>query len=132
MREARLQEEAAHARIADGVSTMHARRKLEAFQREKAEQEAALAKGVAEAKAKAAKEASALNVKIEKMRKLQELALGSGGGDQGTSGDGGAPVRKPSPRGRQLLYWEALKSKTKETSSMSWRGQDVFAHEQGI
>ena len=58
------------------------------------------------------------------MRKLQELALG--GGEEEASGE----VRKPSPRGRQLLYWEALKSKKQETSSMSWRGQDVFAHEE--
>ena len=109
---------------------MHARRRLEALEREKAAKEAALARGVAEAKEKADRQKSALNVKIEKMRKLQELALGSGVGDE--AGDCGAPVRKPSPRGRQLLYWEALKSKNKETSSMSWRGQDVFAHEQGI
>ena len=39
------------------------------------------------------------------MRKLQELALG--GGEEEASGE----VRKPSSRGRQLLYWEALKSK---------------------
>ena len=55
------------------------------------------------------------------MRKLQELALGGVGG--GSSGS------KPSTHGRQLLYWESLKSKVREGPSMSWRGSDEFAHE---
>ena len=33
-------------------------------------------------------------------------------------------------RGRQLLYWESMKSKARESPSMSWRGANEFAHEQ--
>lgn len=60
------------------------------------------------------------------MRKLQELALG------GLATDGGAVVggKAPSSRGRQLLYYESLKNNQRESSSMSWRGNDVFAHEE--
>ena len=36
--------------------------------------------------------------------------------------------RVPSSQGRQYLYWESLKSNRRAQSSMSWRGQDVFAH----
>ena len=68
------------------------------------------------------------------MRKLQELALGGvGGGSSPLDTSGGASPRErkgPSSRGRQLLYWESLKSKTQEQGSMSWRGADEFAHEQ--
>ena len=112
-----------------------------------------------------------LTLKIEKMRKLQELALGgvgSNGGAGRAESASSEPANtvnvlgiatpsprssltptsrlplsltvvaaqvadrrgsRPSSRGRQLLYWESLKSKSKETSSMSWRGNDTFAHE---
>ena len=32
-------------------------------------------------------------------------------------------------RGRQLLYWESLKSKNRDEPSMTWRGNGEFAHE---
>ena len=96
---------------------------------------AAAAAAHAQAPAKESqKKADGLAMKIEKMRKLQELALGGvGGGSSPLDTSGGASPRErkgPSSRGRQLLYWESLKSKTQEQGSMSWRGADEFAHEQ--
>jgi hypothetical protein len=73
------------------------------------------------------------------MRKLQELALGGVGGagpsssaanGKGAASAGGGVGRRPSTRGRQLLYWESLKSKAQDGPSMSWRGGNEFAHEQ--
>ena len=133
LREKRLQEENQQAMERNRRSTLDYQHKLDMLAKEKADKEAALAKTLAATQEKADKEASALQTKIEKMRKLQELALGGVGG--GPGGDGGGQAddsggRRPSTRGRQLLYYEALKSKKNEVSSMSWRGQDVFAHEE--
>lgn len=138
MREKRLQEENAQAIERNRRASMDYQHKLDMLAKEKAEKEAALASSLQATQEKAEKEASALQTKIEKMRKLQELALGGVGGGGGAAGDGspgadampGSAGRRPSTRGRQLLYWEALKSKKSEQSSMSWRGQDVFAHEE--
>jgi len=105
---------------------------------EKEQQERRLADELQRTQSESQKQAESLKNKIEKMRKLQELALGGvgggapGGADGSPGAEGGGPGggRRPSTRGRQLLYWEALKSKKSEQSSMSWRGQDVFAHEE--
>ena len=37
---------------------------------------------------------------------------------------------QPSPEARQLLFWESLKSKKQEHSSMSWRGANEYALDQ--
>ena len=140
MREKRLQEENAAAAERNRRASQAAAQKLDQLQREKEEKEQALSRTLENTRQNAEKQASALQIKIEKMRKLQELALGGvGGSPQPPAGAvpeeaAGAPspgggARRPSTRGRQLLYWESLKSKSKETSSMSWRGDDVFAHE---
>ena len=92
--------------------------------------------------AEAKRQADAMALKMEKMRKLQELALGGVGGhlpppvnpeaDAANMIAGRRPTgSRPSTRGRQLLYWESLKSKTQEQPSISWRGGNEFAHEQG-
>ena len=142
LREKRLQEENQAAAERNRRASVAAAQKLDQLQREKEEKEQALSRTLENTRQKAASEASALQIKIEKMRKLQELALGGVGGSPappaGAMPEEGAPspvatgggARRPSTRGRQLLYWESLKSKSKETSSMSWRGDDVFAHEQ--
>jgi hypothetical protein len=55
--------------------------------------------------------------------------LGGLAGEDGSPQTTGKP-KAPSTRGRQLLYFEALKNKNAEKSSISWRGNDVWAHEQ--
>ena len=138
MREKRLQEENAQAMERNKRASADYQHRLDMLAQEKAAKEAALASSLQATQERAEKEASALQTKIEKMRKLQELALGGvgggapGGADGSPGAEGGGPGggRRPSTRGRQLLYWEALKSKKSEQSSMSWRGQDVFAHEE--
>ena len=136
LREKRLNEEAQSMAERNRRQSMDAQHKFDMLQREKEERERKLAESLENTRQDAEKAANALQTKIEKMRKLQELALGGVGGSGGSGGtsDGADPAsaggaKKPSPRGRQLLYWESLKSKSQEKSSMSWRGQDVFAHE---
>ena len=125
-RERRLEEEKAGA-IKDGKrkqAELDAR--ISHLQAEKEHKERSLTEALEKTQTDSAKQADNLKNKIEKMRKLQELALGgvaSADGSVKTSG------KSPSTRGRQLLYFESLKSKSKETSSMSWRGNDVWAHE---
>ena len=131
LREKRLQEENQAAAERNRRASVAAAQKLDQLQREKEEKEQALSRTLENTRQKAASEASALQIKIEKMRKLQELALGGVGGSPappaGAMPEEGAPspvatgggARRPSTRGRQLLYWESLKSKSKETSSMS-------------
>ena len=84
------------------------------------------------------KESSSLRETIDKMRRLQELALGGVATEEGVvregtpkrgAASGGQSGVTPSSRGRQLLYYESLKNKTREKSSISWRGSDVWAHE---
>ena len=170
-RERELQAESAAVAVAKKEAERRAAEEVARLQREKAEREAGLVRQLKESEREAQRQASALQAKIDKMRRLQELALGAapeedgggkGGGGGGTHGDGegidgygsssapedaaaariqaasksGALVRGgafarrvPTSQGRQLLYWESLKSSRREQSSMSWRGQDVFAHE---
>ena len=131
-REQRLREENAQAVERGRRASMQFGQQLSALKAEKEAREAKLAQDLESEKANAEKQASALAQKIEKMRKLQELALGGvgGGGSADAGGSGDASARSgPSTRGRQLLYWESLKSKTQDSPSMSWRGNNEFAHE---
>ena len=155
-RELQLEEEGREAAVASRLASKKAADELSRLEREKQEREAALKATLAASQAEAHRQASALQTKIENMKRLQELALGGGstgkgGGRAGEDGDdseesavaarlrasgksgalvqGGALARRvPSSQGRQYLYWESLKSNRRAQSSMSWRGQDVFAH----
>ena len=134
LREQRLKEENAQAIERSRRANAEFTNKLTNLQAEKEAQEKQLAEELRQTQAESQKKADGLAMKIEKMRKLQELALGGvGGGSSPLDTSGGASPRErkgPSSRGRQLLYWESLKSKTQEQGSMSWRGADEFAHEQ--
>ena len=125
-RERRLEEEKAGA-IQDGKrkqAELGAR--LSHLQAAKEEKERSLTEALEKTQTDSVKQADNLKNKIEKMRKLQELALGGVASEDGSVKPSG---KSPSTRGRQLLYFESLKSKSKEQSSMSWRGNDVWAHE---
>ena len=124
LREQRLKEENEQAVERGRRASIEFQQRLTQLQVEKEEEEKKLSETLESTRQDGERQAESLRLKLEKMRKLQELALGVGGGDGGGDNEG-----RPSPRGRQLLYWESLKSKSRETSSMTWRGQDVFAHE---
>ena len=101
--------------------------RLGRLQAEQELKERRLANELAKTQAEGTKQAEGLKSKIEKMRKLQELALGGV-----ASADGAvkpSPGKAPSPRGRQLLYHESMKAKDRERSSISPRDQDVGAPE---
>jgi len=126
-KEQRLEQEKQDLAERGRRATMELDQRLSMLKVEKEKQETHLAAELERTQTESMKQAETLKMKIEKMRKLQELALG------GVAGDDGSPApssRMPSTRGRQLLYYESLKGKGKEGSSMSWRGNDVWAHEQ--
>ena len=135
VREQRLKEENAQAIERGRRASMEFGQQLSALKAEKESRERNLAEALESSKTEAEKQAGQLTQKLEKMRKLQELALGGVGGSgaasgEGEGGGGGGGRKGPSTRGRQLLYWESLKSKTQDSPSMSWRGNAEFAHEQ--
>ena len=129
-REARLEAEKKALAEQGRQTAMALDQRLGLLKAEKEQKEKALSEELRQTAESSAKQAETLKSKIEKMRKLQELALGGvAGADGNVKPAGGAAGRQPSTRGRQLLYYESMKSKSRETSSMSWRGDDVFAHE---
>jgi len=127
-REQRLEQEKSDLAERGRRAAMELEQRLSMTRVEKEQQERRLADELQRTQSESQKQAESLKNKIEKMRKLQELALGGvAGGEDGTPRQ---TSRAPSTRGRQLLYYESLKNKGREQSSMSWRGNDVWAHEQ--
>lgn len=99
----------------------NAEAQLRDLQRMKEEEEARLIEEREALAAEKRREEERLQVKIDKFRQLQEMALTV---TQDTQQSG-----KALDRVRQLMYYESLKSKTQDKSSISWRGSDEFAHE---
>jgi len=131
MREQRLQDENNQAVERGRQASLFAAQQLSKLQDEKEQRERVLTQQLLQTKQDSENQTESLRTKIEKMRKLQELALGGVSVD-GTAGNSGASDGRPSTRGRQLLYWESLKSKAQEHPSMSWRGANEFAHEKVV
>ncbi|KOO27179.1 hypothetical protein Ctob_005955 [Chrysochromulina tobinii] len=128
-REQRLEKEKQELAESGRRATMELDQRLSMLRIEKEQKEQAMAQELERSHLESVKQAETLKSKIEKMRKLQELALGGLAGEDGSPQTTGKP-KAPSTRGRQLLYFEALKNKNAEKSSISWRGNDVWAHEQ--
>jgi hypothetical protein len=128
-REQRLEKEKQELAESGRRATMELDQRLSMLRIEKEQKEQAMAQELERSHLESVKQAETLKSKIEKMRKLQELALGGLAGEDGSPQTTGKP-KAPSTRGRQLLYFEALKNKSAEKSSISWRGNDVWAHEQ--
>ena len=61
--------------------------------------------------AAAAQEQAVLRQRADRLAKLQDAAIAAGG----------------STKARAMLYWESMKSKTRQQSSLSWRGEGEAA-----
>jgi uncharacterized coiled-coil protein SlyX len=146
LRESRLQEENREAAERSRFASAAFEERLASLQEAKDASEKQLSSTLDSFRQDASREQESLRQKIEKMRKLQELALGGvsspgrGAASDASPSSGPADTlarrqaaaasgRARQTRGRQLLYYESLKHKGKEKSSISWRGDDVFAHE---